>query len=100
MYKYVPAQTSKEWWVCLFLCILWVGSVVCALIYTTLTWKRPSCTFNYFNNPFIRHKCKDCRSGPNYRRVYAKEDIDGSVWENKKSVFRSYLLSWNDGNCR
>lgn len=40
--------------------ILYIGSIIAALIYTNTKYKRHECTFNYFGNPFLTHECEKC----------------------------------------
>ena len=42
------------------LMFLWIFSLAGSLCYTMLTWSQPFCCYNYFNNPFLEHKCDKC----------------------------------------
>ena len=46
---------------CSILISLWTGITAWFSYYSSVTWDKPNCPHNYFNNPFIKHSCNKCR---------------------------------------
>lgn len=39
---------------------IFAGIVAWAVTYTSFIWDKPSCPYNYFNNPYLDHSCDQC----------------------------------------